>query len=130
MKWANRIQIVTGQTCLHIALHLAMIGTVIWGWRHQQLMQVSLVLLALYGAIFAVMSLSQRLAGLRRVGDFFEELTTTYYFGAAMLTLYLLSHFLHNNLLLACIGIIILVGPALISLLAKDPPHRHQRRHR
>ncbi|PLK64853.1 YbhQ family protein, partial [Klebsiella pneumoniae] len=47
-------------------------------------------------------------------------LTTTWYFGAAMIALWLLSRVLHNNLLLALAGLVILAGPAVVSLLAKD----------
>ncbi|OON38856.1 hypothetical protein BTJ39_15955 [Izhakiella australiensis] len=132
MRWSNRVQIVTGQTCLHIVVHLALIGALVWGWRHQTLMQVSGALLGLYALIFACMLLTQRVASLRRFGDFFEDFTTTYYFGAAMLALYQISRIVHNNLLLACLGIVVLAGPALLSLLAKDPQPqpRHQRRHR
>ncbi len=54
------------------------------------------------------------------MGDFIEELTTTWYFGAAMIALWLLSRVLHNNLLLALAGLVILAGPAVVSLLAKD----------
>jgi hypothetical protein len=87
----------------------------------------------------------------RDVGDFLEELTTTWYFGAAMISettagpasitsparassrllcstrdsnhsaiMWLLSRVLHNNLLLALAGLVILAGPAVVSLLAKD----------
>ncbi|PIJ48712.1 hypothetical protein BL250_00880 [Erwinia sp. OLTSP20] len=129
MRWFNRVQIVTGQTCLHIVLHLALIAALVWGWRHQTLVQVSSVLLGLYALMFCAMLLTQRVASLRRSGDFFEDFTTTYYFGAAMLALYLVSHIVHNNLLLACLGFVVLAGPALLSLLAKDPS-RQPRRHR
>ena len=44
----------------------------------------------------------------------------TWYFGAAMIALWLLSRVLHNNLLLALAGLVILAGPAVVSLLAKD----------
>ncbi|MEQ4585230.1 MAG: YbhQ family protein, partial [Pantoea agglomerans] len=50
--------------------------------------------------------------------------TTTYYFGAAMMTLFLVSRIYHNNLLLACLGVVMLLGPALVSLLVKEPPRR------
>ena len=29
MKWSNRVQIVTGQTCLHIATHLLVIAALV-----------------------------------------------------------------------------------------------------
>ncbi|QHM70359.1 YbhQ family protein [Mixta intestinalis] len=121
MKWFNRIQIVTGQHCLHISLHLLMLVALVWGWRERALVEVSSVLVATYAAVFIAMLLTQRIARLRRVGDFLEEITTTYYFGAAMLVLFLISRVIHNNLLLACLGMVMLVGPALVSLLAKEP---------
>ncbi|MGV3346323.1 YbhQ family protein [Enterobacteriaceae bacterium LUAb1] len=121
MKWSNRIQIVTGQTCLHISLHLLLIVALIWGWKHQALMVVSAVLLACYGMVFLAMVLIQRITHLRTLGDFLEEVTTTYYFGAAILALFLLSHIIHHSLLLGCLGGVMLAGPALVSLLTKGP---------
>jgi len=56
----------------------------------------------------------------REVGDVLEELTTTWYFGAAMIVLWLLSRVLQNNLLLALAGLAILAGPAVVSLLTKE----------
>ncbi len=56
----------------------------------------------------------------RDVGDFLEELTTTSVLRRAMIALWLLSRVLHNNLLLALAGLVILAGPAVVSLLAKD----------
>lgn len=121
MKWSNRVQIVTGQTCVHITLHLLLIAALVWGWKHHALFQVSSVLLAMYASVFIVMLPAQRLPRLRRLGDFLEDVTTTYYFGAAMLVLYLLSRVVHNNLLLGCVGVVMLTGPAVVSLLAKEP---------
>ncbi len=67
----------------------------------------------------------------REVGDFLEELTTTWYFGASLIALWLLSRVVQNDLLLAPVGLAILAGPAIVSLLAKDkklrdipPEHR------
>lgn len=94
------------------------------------LMQVSVMLLSFYTVMSVGMLLTQRLIRLRRVGDFFEEFTTTYYSGAAMLVLYLISRVLHHHLLLACLGIVMLAGPALVSLLVKEPQVRHHRRQR
>ncbi|MEL2271755.1 YbhQ family protein, partial [Klebsiella pneumoniae] len=51
----------------------------------------------------------------RDVGDFLEELTTTWYFGAAMIALWLLSRVLHNNLLLALAGPASITSPARAS---------------
>ncbi|QKJ86468.1 Membrane protein [Paramixta manurensis] len=128
MKWSNRIQIVTGQTCVHIALHLLLIAALVWGWKHQALVQVSTILLATYATIFLAMLLTQRIHRLRNLGDFLEDVTTTWYFGAAMLVLFLLSRVVHNNLVLGCMGVVMLVGPALVSLLAKEPTHRVQKK--
>ena len=129
MKWFNRIQIATGQPCLHISLHLLMLVALVWGWRERALVEVSSVLVAAYAVVFIAMLLTQRIPRLRRTGDFLEEMTTTYYFGAAMLLLFLVSRMVHNNLLLACLGMVMLLGPALVSLLAKEPaPHIEKKR--
>ncbi|MEI2265266.1 YbhQ family protein [Erwinia sp. CGal63] len=120
MKWSNRIQIVTGQTCVHITLHLLLIAALVMGWKHHALLQVSMVLVAMYASVFIAMLPAQRVPRLRRLGDFLEDVTTTYYFGAAMLVLYLLSRVVHNNLLLGCVGVVMLTGPAVVSLLAKE----------
>ncbi|MGU0016376.1 YbhQ family protein [Escherichia coli] len=55
----------------------------------------------------------------REVADVLEELTTTWYFGAALIVLWLLSRVLENNFLLAIAGLAILAGPVVVSLLAK-----------
>jgi len=127
MKWSNRIQIVTGQTCVHITLHLLLIAGLVWGWKHQALLQVSTVLLVLYVSVFIVMLLTQRLPRLRHVGDFLEDVTTTYYFGAAMLVLYMLSRVIHHHLLLGVVGVLMLTGPAVVSLLAEGSVRARQR---
>ncbi|MDZ7279020.1 YbhQ family protein [Pantoea eucrina] len=128
MKWSNRVQIVTGQTCLHIAMHALVIAALVWGWKHRALVEVSSTLVAAYAVVFIAMLALQRSARLRRVGDSLEEVTTTYYFGAAMLTLFLISRIVHNNLLIACLGVVMLVGPALVSLLAKAPAPRIEKK--
>lgn len=128
MKWSNRIQIVTGQTCLHITLHLLLLALLVWGWKHQVLMQVSMVLVALYAIVFVAMLLTQSVAQFRRAGDFLEDVTTTYYFGAAILVVFLLSRFVHNPLLLGSIGLLMLAGPALFSLLVKEPVSQTQKK--
>ena len=61
----------------------------------------------------------------RDVADVLEELTTTWYFGAAMIVLWLLSRVLQNNVLLALAGLVILAGPAVVSLLAQDKKLHH-----
>ncbi|KOC92873.1 YbhQ family protein [Winslowiella iniecta] len=128
MKWSNRIQIVTGQTCVHISLHLLLIAALVWGWKHQSLIQVSMVLLAMYSSVFVAMMVTQRIPRLRNLGDFLEDVTTTYYFGAAMLVLFLLSRVIHNNLLVGGIGVLMLAGPAVVSLLAKEPARAAQKK--
>ncbi|AWF37212.1 inner membrane protein YbhQ [Klebsiella oxytoca] len=86
------------------------------------LVRVGLGLCVLYGVTLLSMLFLQRHHDerWRDVGDFLEELTTTWYFGAAVIVLWLLSRVLHNNLLLALAGLAILAGPAVVSLLAKD----------
>jgi hypothetical protein len=66
-----------------------------------------------HGAVDAVFAAPPRSA-LARIGDVLEELTTTWYFGAAMIVLWLLSRVLQNNLLLALAGLAILAGPAVV----------------
>lgn len=121
MKWSNRVQIITGQTCFHIAMHLSVVVFLIWGWKHRLLAEVSAGLVAAYVIVLVAMMVTQRIARLRLIGDYLEEASTTYYFGAAMLTLFLLSRVVHNPLLVGALGVVMLVGPALISLLAKEP---------
>ena len=122
MKWSNRVQIITGQTCFHIAMHLSIVLFLIWGWKHRVLPEVSAGLVAAYVLLLAAMMVTQRISRLRRAGDYLEEASTTYYFGAAMMSLYLLSRVLHNPLLIGALGVLMLVGPALVSLLAKEAP--------
>ncbi|MGD9424182.1 YbhQ family protein [Pantoea sp. NSTU24] len=124
MKWSNRIQIMTGQTLMHSVMHLLVIAALIWGWKHKALVDVCSVLVAMYALVFVAMLVTQRIARLRTLGDYLEEATTTYYFGAAMMTLFLVSRIYHNNLLLASLGVVMLLGPALVSLLAKEPARR------
>ena len=128
MKWSNRIQIITGQTYMHIAMHLLVIAALIWGWKHKALVNVCSTLVATYALVFIAMLVTQRIARLRTLGDYLEEATTTYYFGAAMMTLFLVSRIYHNNLLLASLGVVMLLGPALVSLLAKEPPRRIEKK--
>lgn len=47
----------------------------------------------------------------REVADVLEELTTTWYFGAALIALWLLSRVLQNNVLLALAGLAIWPDP-------------------
>ncbi|MCZ4058910.1 YbhQ family protein [Pantoea sp. LMR881] len=128
MKWSNRIQIITGQTYAHIAMHLLVIAALIAGWKHKALVEVCSTLVAAYAVVFIAMLVTQRSARLRTLGDYLEEATTTYYFGAAMMTLFLVSRIFHSTLLLACLGLVMLLGPALVSLLAKEPTRRVEKK--
>ncbi|GAA0487536.1 MULTISPECIES: YbhQ family protein [Tatumella] len=128
MKWSNRVQIITGQTCFHIAMHLSVIALLVWGWKHQLLVSVSGSLVAAYVVLLAAMIITQRVTRLRVVGDYLEEASTTYYFGAAMLSLFLLSRVISNPLLVGALGVVMLIGPALISLLAKEPVRRVEKK--
>lgn len=128
MKWSNRVQIITGQTCFHIAMHLSIIALLLWGWKHQLLVQVSVGMVASYSLLLVAMLVTQNIAGLRRVGDYLEEASTTYYFGAAMLSLFLLSRVIPHPLLIGGLGVAMLVGPALVSLFAKAPATRTEKK--
>ncbi|NIF20748.1 YbhQ family protein [Candidatus Pantoea multigeneris] len=128
MKWSNRVQIATGHTCVHIAMHLLVIVALVLGWQHKMLVEVSSTLVVAYALVFITMLVTQRSARLRALGDYLEEATTTYYFGAAMLSLFLISRVFHNPLLLGCLGLVMLVGPALVSLLVKEPAPRPEKK--
>ncbi|MEW5559671.1 YbhQ family protein [Enterobacter asburiae] len=127
MKWQQRIRVATGLSCWQIVLHLLVVAALVMGWMGGSLVKVGLGLCALYALTVIFMLALQRHheARWRETGDFLEELTTTWYFGAAVIVLWLLSRVLHNNLLLALAGVVILAGPALLSLLTKDKKLRH-----
>jgi len=76
-------------------------------------------LVASYVVLLVAMLITQNVSRLRAVGDYLEEASTTYYFGAAMLSLFLFSRVLHNPLLICGLGVAMLIGPALFSLFAK-----------
>lgn len=136
MKWQQHIRVVTGLSCWQIILHLLVVAVLVMGWMSGLLVHVGLGLCALYGATLLTMLFLQRHqeGRLRDIGDFLEELTTTWYFGNAVIVLWLLSRVLHNNFLLALAGVVILAGPAVVSLLVKDKklrnlPAEHRVRH-
>ncbi|KFC01996.1 putative inner membrane protein [Trabulsiella guamensis ATCC 49490] len=137
MKWQQRVRVTTGLSCWQIMLHLLVVAVLVMGWTSGALVRVGLGLCVLYGVTVVMMLFLQRHQEerWRNVGDVLEELTTTWYFGAAMIALWLLSRVLHNNLLLAMAGAVILAGPAVVSLLAKektsleDLPPKHRVRH-
>ena len=127
MRWQQRIRVATGLSCWQIVLHLMVVAVLIMGWMSKALVHVGLGLCVVYGVTVILMLALQRHheAEWREMGDFLEELTTTWYFGAAMIVLWLLSRVLQNNLLLALAGVVILAGPAIISLLMKDKTSGH-----
>ena len=122
MKWQQRIRVATGLSCWQIMLHLAGIALLVMGWMNGVLVKVGIGLCLLYGMTVLMMLALQRVqeGRLRELGDFLEELTTTWYFGNAIIALWLLSRIVHNNLVLAIAGLAILAGPALMSLLVKE----------
>lgn len=136
MKWQQRVRVATGLSCWQIMLHLLVVAVLVMGWLSGALVRVGLGLCILYGVTVVLMLFLQRHheTRWREVGDFLEELTTTWYFGAAMIALWLLSRVLQNNLLLALAGLAILAGPAVVSLLTRekklgDIPPEHRVRH-
>lgn len=126
MMWQQRVRIATGLSCWQIMLHSLVIGTLIAGWVSGETVHVGLALCALYAITLVLMLVCQRhhAQPWRAVGDVLEELTTAWYFGAAIVALWLLSRVLHSNLLLAAIGLATLAGPTLISLLVKARERR------
>ncbi|MFZ5275785.1 YbhQ family protein [Enterobacter roggenkampii] len=122
MKWQQRVRVATGLSCWQIMLHLLVVAVLVMGWMSGTLVRAGLGLCVLYGVTVLSMLFLQRHhdARWREVGDVLEELTTTWYFGAAMIVLWLLSRVLQNNLLLALAGLAILAGPAVVSLLTKE----------
>ena len=122
MKWQQRIRVATGLSCWQIMLHLLVVAVLVMAWMSGTLVRVGLGLCVLYGVTVLLMLFLQRHheERWREVADVLEELTTTWYFGAAVIVLWLLSRVLQNNYLLAVAGLAILAGPAVVSLLAKD----------
>jgi hypothetical protein len=122
MKWQQRVQVATGLTCWQIMLHLTVVIVLLTGWKMKVLIPVGVGLCLLYVATVILMFAFQRFHSgrLRDIGDFLEELTTTWYFGTAMIALWLLSRVVESNLLIALAGLVMIAGPAVYSLLAKD----------
>ena len=127
MKWQQRVRVATGLSCWQLMSHLLVVAVLVMGWMSGTLVRVGLGLCVLYGVTVLSMLFLQRHheARWREVGDVLEELTTTWYFGAAMIVLWLLSRVLQNNLLLALAGLAILAGPAVVSLLTKEKKLRN-----
>ncbi len=122
MKWQQRIRVATGLSCWQIMLHLLVVALLVMGWMSNAMVRVGLGLCALYAITLVLMLAFQRSQdGWRReLCEFLEEMTTTWYFGAALIAIWLLSKVIHNNLLLAIAGLAVLAGPALFTLMIKD----------
>lgn len=132
MKWQQRVQVATGLSCWQIMLHMLVVAILVMGWMSGALVRVGLGLCVVYGVTVLLMLFFQRHhdARWRGIGDVLEELTTTWYFGASLIAIWLLSRVLQNNFLLALVGLAILAGPAVVSLLTKerklrDMPSKH-----
>ncbi|AMO48640.1 Putative inner membrane protein YbhQ [Kosakonia oryzendophytica] len=122
MKWQQRVRVATGLSCWQIMLHMLIVAVLVMGWMSGVLVRVGLGLCVLYGVTVLLMLFLQRHhdARWREAGDVLEELTTTWYFGASLIVIWLLSRVLQNNVLLALAGMAILAGPAVVSLLTKE----------
>jgi peptidoglycan biosynthesis protein MviN/MurJ (putative lipid II flippase) len=127
MKWQQRVRVATGLGCWQIMLHLLIVAVLVLAWMNAVMVRVGLGLCVVYAVTVLAMLFLQRHheERWRGIGDFLEELTTTWYFGVAMIVLWLLSRVMQNNLLLALAGLVILAGPALVSLLAKEKKLRN-----
>lgn len=122
MKWQQRVRVATGLSCWQIVLHLLIVALLVASWMGGIMVRVGLGLCVVYSVTVVLMLALQRHHDRRwrDVADVLEELTTTWYFGTALIVLWLISRVVHNNLLLAVVGLAILAGPAVVSLLAKD----------
>lgn len=99
MKWQQRVRVATGLSCWQIMLHLLVVALLVVGWMSKTLVHVGVGLCALYCVTVVMMLVFQRHPEQRwrEVADVLEELTTTRYFGAALIVLWLLSRVLENN---------------------------------
>ncbi len=122
MRWQQRVHVATGLSCWQIMLHILIVTMLVIGWMSGTLVRVGLGLCVVYSVSVLLMLFLQRHheARWRNVGDVLEELTTTWYFGASLIVIWLLSRVLQNNFLLALVGLAILAGPAVVSLLTKE----------
>ena len=127
MKWQQRVRVATGLSCWQIMLHLLVVALLVVGWMSKTLVHVGVGLCALYCVTVVMMLVFQRLPEQRwrEVADVLEELTTTWYFGAALIVLWLLSRVLENNFLLAIAGGWQSLGPARLSCWRKIKSLHH-----
>lgn len=100
MKWQQRVRVATGLSCWQIMLHLLVVALLVVGWMSKTLVHVGVGLCALYCVTVVMMLVFQRHPEQRwrEVADVLEELTTTWYFGAALIVLWLLSRVLEKQL--------------------------------
>lgn len=100
MKWQQRVRVATGLGCWQIMLHLLVVAMLVIGWMSGTLVRVGLGLCVLYGVTVLLMLALQRHheQRWRDVADVLEELTTTWYFGTALIVLWLLSRVLQTCL--------------------------------
>ncbi len=91
MKWQQRVRVATGLSCWQIMLHLLVVALLVVGWMSKTLVHVGVGLCALYCVTVVMMLVFQRHPEQRwrEVADVLEELTTTWYFGAALIVLWL-----------------------------------------
>lgn len=89
MKWQQRVRVATGLGCWQIMLHLLVVAMLVIGWMSGTLVRVGLGLCVLYGVTVLLMLALQRHheQRWRDVADVLEELTTTWYFGTALIVL-------------------------------------------
>lgn len=120
MKLFNYIHIITGHNCLYLITNIILTIILIFSWKYKLFITVSSILVMIYIFIFILMLLIQHNVRLYKLSDSLEEFTTSYYFSTYVLGMLLVSHLIHNNLLIICLGILLLAGPAIISLLPKD----------
>lgn len=87
MKWQQRVRVATGLGCWQIMLHLLVVAMLVIGWMSGTLVRVGLGLCVLYGVTVLLMLALQRHheQRWRDVADVLEELTTTWYFGTALI---------------------------------------------
>lgn len=123
MKWQQRVRVITGLSCMQIVFNLAFIAVLVTGWKMDYLVTVGLGLCLFYGLALGLMFALQRQRGrrLREFVDFLEELTSNWYFGMSLVALWLLSKIVYPHWLLLAPGLLLLAGPALMSLLMKSP---------
>ncbi len=127
MKWQQRIRVLTGLGCWQIMLHILILTVLVAGWKHKALVEVGVGLCLLYGVTFlAVWGLQHYRRGWQReLGDTLEELTTSWYFGCALIALWLISRLVNNPVLMSIAGLALLAGPTLVSILTKERSSTH-----